>query len=135
MSSWLFEHLLHGDAPLQVGSVYGAAWVGMLVTSMNLFPVGQLDGGHALFAILPRAHRLCSFATIWGLATLVIVQSIAYRTPSSYSLWLLILIWLRDRHPRLIDESEGLGPGRLAVAVALAVIFVLTFIPTPLRLD
>jgi membrane-associated protease RseP (regulator of RpoE activity) len=135
LSSWLFEHLLHGDAPLQVGSVYGAAWVGMLVTSMNLFPVGQLDGGHALFAISPSAHRVVSWATIGGLAVLVVAQSVALRTPSAYSLWLVILLGLRDRHPRLIDESEGLGPGRLAVAVALAVIFVLTFIPTPLRLD
>ena len=135
LSSWLFEHLLHGDAPLEVGSIYGAAWVGMLVTSMNLFPVGQLDGGHALFAISPRAHRIVSWATIGGLATLVLVQSVAHRTPSAYSLWLVILLGLRDRHPRLIDESEPLGPGRLALAVALAVIFVLSFVPAPLLFD
>jgi membrane-associated protease RseP (regulator of RpoE activity) len=135
LSSWLLEHLLHGDAPLQVGSVYGAAWVGMLVTSMNLFPVGQLDGGHALFAISPGAHRVVSWATIGGLAALVVAQSVALRTPSAYSLWLVILLALRDRHPRLIDESEPLGSGRLVLAVALAVIFVLTFIPSPLRID
>ncbi len=135
LSSWFLEHLLHGDAALQVGSIYGAAWVGMLVTSMNLFPVGQLDGGHAVFAISPRRHRVISWTTIGGLAVLVVAQSVADRTPSAYSLWLLILLALRDRHPRLVDESEPLGPGRLAVAVALAVIFVLSFIPSPLLLD
>ena len=135
LSSWFLEHLLHGDAPLQVGSIYGAAWVGMLVTSMNLFPVGQLDGGHALFAISPRAHRVVSWATIGGLAVLVVAQSVAHRTPSAYSLWLVILLGLRGRHPRLIDESEQLGPGRLAFAFALAVIFALSFIPSPLLLD
>src|SRR5258706_5827087 len=132
LSSWFFEHLFHGNAPLQVGSIYGAAWVGMLVTSMNLFPVGQLDGGHALFAIFPSAHRIVSWATIGVLAVLVVVQSVVLRTPSAYSLWLVILLLLRDRHPRLIDETERLGPGRLAVAVALAVIFLLSFMPAPL---
>jgi len=107
----------------------------MLVTSMNLFPVGQLDGGHALFAIAPRAHRVASWLTIAGIAALVIVRSVVDRTPSAYTLWLLILLVLRDRHPRLGDESEPLGAGRRAVALALAVIFVLSFIPTPLRLD
>jgi membrane-associated protease RseP (regulator of RpoE activity) len=133
--SWLFEHLMHGDAPLQVGSVYGAAWVGLLVTSMNLFPVGQLDGGHAWFAMSPRTHRIASFATIGAVALLVVAQTIAQRQPSAYSLWLLILLWIRDRHPRPLDESEPLGPGRLALAAALALIFALTFIPTPILLD
>jgi membrane-associated protease RseP (regulator of RpoE activity) len=135
LASLFFEHLFHGSAPLQVGSVYGAAWVGMLVTSMNLFPVGQLDGGHALFAIFPNAHRVVSWATIGALGLLVAVQSVVWRNPSAYSLWLVILLVLRDRHPRLIDESERLGPGRLALAVGLAVIFVLSFIPSPILLD
>ncbi len=133
--SWLFERLLHGEAPLQIGSVYGAAWVGMLVTSMNLFPVGQLDGGHALFSVSPRAHRLVSFATIGVVSLFVVAQSIAQRSPSAYSLWLVILLALRDRHPRLIDESQPLGSGRLSLALALALIFVLTFIPSPILLD
>jgi membrane-associated protease RseP (regulator of RpoE activity) len=135
LSSWFFEYLFHGNAPLQVGSIYGAAWVGMLVTSMNLFPVGQLDGGHALFAIFPGAHRVVSWVTIGGLAVLVAVQSVVLRTPSAYTLWLVILLVLRDRHPRLIDETERLGPGRLVLAVVLALIFVLSFIPSPLLLD
>ena len=134
LSSWVFERLFHGDAPIQVGSVYGAAWVGMLVTSMNLFPVGQLDGGHAVFAISPRWHRVISFTTIGGLTALVVAQIVAHRT-SAYGLWLLVLLWLRDRHPRLIDESEPIGPGRLALAVVLALMFVLSFIPSPLLLD
>lgn len=133
--SWFFEHLFHGDAPLQVGSVYGAAWVGLLVTSMNLFPVGQLDGGHALFALSPKAHRIAAYATIGAVAILVVAQTIVQRSPSSYSLWLLILLGLRDRHPHLVDESEPLGPGRLALAFALAIIFALTFIPSPLLFD
>jgi membrane-associated protease RseP (regulator of RpoE activity) len=135
LASWILERWFFGDATIQVGSVYGAAWVGMLVTSMNLFPVGQLDGGHALFAISPKAHRPAAFATIGAVLVLVVVQSIIFRAPSAYSLWLIVLIWLRDRHPRLIDESEPLGAGRRTVGVVLAVIFILSFIVTPLTLD
>jgi membrane-associated protease RseP (regulator of RpoE activity) len=135
LCSWIFEHLFHGDAPLQVGSIYGAAWVGMLVTSMNLFPVGQLDGGHALFAVAPRLHRLVSWVTIAAVGALVVVQSVVLRTPSAYTLWLVILVLMRGRHPRLFDESDALGPTRRTLAVALVVIFILTFIPMPLVLD
>jgi membrane-associated protease RseP (regulator of RpoE activity) len=135
LCSWVFERAFHGSATIMVGSVYGAAWVGMLVTSMNLFPVGQLDGGHALFAISPRAHRVLSFATIGALAVLVIVQSVVTRSPSAYSLWFVILLVLRDRHPRLLDESGSLGRGRILLAIALALIFVLAFIPMPILLD
>lgn len=135
LASWLLEQWFHGGATIHVSSIYGAAWVGMLITSMNLFPVGQLDGGHALFAISPKAHRIGSFATIVALAALVLVQSIVQRTPSAYSLWLVVLIWLGDRHPRLIDETEPLGAGRRVLGVALAIIFVLSFIVTPLILD
>jgi membrane-associated protease RseP (regulator of RpoE activity) len=135
LCSWLFERLFHGNAQLQVGSVYGAAWVGMLVTSMNLFPVGQLDGGHALFAISPRAHRIVSWVTIAGLAVLVLLQSVVQWSPSAYSLWLVILLLMRGRHPRLLDETTSLGPGRLAIAIVLACIFVLTLIPQPILLD
>lgn len=132
--SMALERLFHGAAELQVGSVYGAAWVGMLITSMNLFPVGQLDGGHALFAISPRAHALVSWLTIFALATWVIGQSIVLRTPSAYTLWLVILLVLRARHPRLLDEGEPLGAGRRAVAVVLALIFLVSFIATPIVL-
>ncbi len=126
-----FEQLFHGDTPLQVGSVYGAAWVGMLVTSMNLFPVGQLDGGHAVFAISPGMHRAVSWTTIGALGVLVVAQSVTFRTPSAYTLWLVVLLALRGRHPRLSEQSESLGAGRLAVAVLLAVIFAASLILSP----
>ena len=130
--SILFERLFHGTAELEVASTYGAAWVGMLVTSMNLFPVGQLDGGHAIFAISPRAHAIVSWATIAAVGAWVIGQSVWLRVPSAYTLWLVILLVLRARHPRLLEEGEPLGRGRRLVAVGLAVIFILTFIGTPI---
>jgi membrane-associated protease RseP (regulator of RpoE activity) len=133
--STVFERIFHDAANLQVGSIYGAAWVGMLVTSMNLFPVGQLDGGHALFAVSPRAHYLVSWATIFTLGLWVVVHTIAVRMPSAYTLWLVILLFLRARHPRLANDGEPLGAGRHAVALLLAAMFLLTFIATPIVFD
>jgi membrane-associated protease RseP (regulator of RpoE activity) len=133
---WLSTGLalpIHGDADLLVGPVYMAGWVGMLVTSMNLFPVGQLDAGHAVYAVSRRAHRVLSWATLAVLAGLVAWQAWSTRSFPSYAIWLAILLFLRDRHPRLLDEHERLGPGRLAIVGVLALIFALTFMPVPIR--
>lgn len=133
--STILEHLFHGSADIRVNGIYGAAWVGMLVTSMNLFPVGQLDGGHAVFALSPRAHRIVSWCTIAAVGALVASQTVLLASVSSYTLWLVILLVLRGRHPRLGDEQAPLDRGRVALAVLLALIFVLTFIPVPISLD
>jgi membrane-associated protease RseP (regulator of RpoE activity) len=115
---------------VDVGLLFIAGWVGMLVTSLNLFPVGQLDGGHAIYAISRRAHRFTARLTLAGLFALILAQLLDGRFPS-YVLWFVILAFMRDRHPRLLDESQSLGGARIAIAVVLLVIFVLSFIPVP----
>jgi membrane-associated protease RseP (regulator of RpoE activity) len=132
--SWLLERAMHGDANLRVGSVYGAAWVGMLVTSLNLLPVGQLDGGHAVFAVSPTLHRIVSWVGIAAFAVFVAGQFLIARTVSGYIVWLAILLVLRGRHPRLIDETTPLDRRRAAIALGLAIMLVLTFIPIPLQI-
>jgi membrane-associated protease RseP (regulator of RpoE activity) len=132
--SWLLERALHGDANLQVGSIYGAAWVGMLVTSLNLLPVGQLDGGHAVFAVSPALHRIISWTAIAAFAVFVAGQALVAHTVSGYALWLVILLILRGRHPRIDDELTPLDPRRRAIGLGLALMLVLTFIPVPLQL-
>lgn len=118
--------------PAQISLLAAAGWVGMLVTSLNLFPVGQLDGGHAAYALSRRLHRHLARASIVVLAGLIAYQAFVMRQAPAYALWLVILVWMRDRHPRLIDESDALGPGRRLVAILLLAIFVLSFIPVPL---
>src|SRR6202035_3088652 len=58
-----------------------AAWVGMFATSLNLLPGGQLDGGHIVFSIAPRAHKFVSRLTI-----LILL-------PMAYSLWTGWFVW------------------------------------------
>ena len=128
VDGWLevdFRRYRDGTAELQVGSFYGAAWVGMLVTSMNLFPVGQLDGGHAVFALVPRVHRIISWTTIVAVAALVIGQTIYLGTLSAYTLWLVKRVIFGDvgnegvAALQDINGREALILGILAIAVLL----------------
>jgi len=128
----LMRVMLGNQEAIQTNALIGAGWVGMLVTSLNLFPVGQLDGGHAAYALSRRVHRLLTRLTLAGLAALIVGQVLLYRQPPAYALWFVILLWMRDRHPRLLDEGGRLGAGRTAIAVVLLAMLFLSFIPVPL---
>lgn len=130
---WRALHGAEGDHVV-VGAVYIAAWFGLLVTSMNLFPVGQLDGGHLFYAVSRRLHRVVSWATLFVLSSFVLVSTIVRREPSVYTVWCIVLLVLRDRHPRLRDEHTPLGTARKILFVVLVIVFVVTFIPIPFLL-
>ncbi len=126
--AWRFPGL---EVPLEVDSIYLAGWVGMLVTSLNLFPVGQLDGGHVAYALSPRLHRAAAWGTVGAMLVLLLFQGAWLGFPPAYLLWFLVLLWMRDRHPRLLDERERLGPLRRLVALLLLAVFVASFMPVP----
>jgi membrane-associated protease RseP (regulator of RpoE activity) len=133
--AFALEKLLAPSASdLLVGHFYGAGLFGMLLTSLNLFPVGQLDGGHAVYAVLPRWHRAIAYATIGLLLAFSAYQAIAHREFPQYAAWVVVLLILRDRHPRLVDEASGIGTARGVVALLLLLIAVATFIPRILEL-
>jgi membrane-associated protease RseP (regulator of RpoE activity) len=125
--------LVPGAEHFFVNSVFVAGWVGVLVTSLNLFPVGQLDGGHAAYAVSRRVHRAATRLTLVGMLGVIGLQLLARQVPS-YLLWFLVLLWMRDRHPHLIDESAPLGRGRRILAVLLALLFAMCFLPFPFEL-
>jgi membrane-associated protease RseP (regulator of RpoE activity) len=123
------------EGPVRVNHLIGAGWVGMLVTSLNLFPVGQLDGGHAAYALGRRTHRRLTLLSLVALLTLIVFQATALRQFPAYVLWFAILIWMRDRHPRLLDEEKvSLGNGRRLLALVLLLMLLLSFIPLPFML-
>jgi len=102
-----------------------AAWVGCLVTAMNLFPVGQLDGGHICHAISTKAHRVASLMTIMafvGLGVLAFPGWLVFAT---------MIVMFGRRHPPVINEAAPLGRARLAVAFIALLVFALCFIPVP----
>jgi len=127
----MMDRLVDGFTP-QLNPSLAAAWVGLLVTSFNLFPVGQLDGGHTVYALSRRAHRIVARTTLVALLSLIITQ-ISMGIFSAYVVWFLILLWMRDRHPRLLDETSPLGTVRACIAVLLLLIFLLSFIFVPIQ--
>jgi membrane-associated protease RseP (regulator of RpoE activity) len=129
--SMLSAQLL-GDVTVQINPLIGAGWVGMLVTSLNLFPVGQLDGGHVAYAFSRRIHQTITRLTLLGMGVFIVYQGFHLRQLPAYLVWFAILFWMRDRHPRLVNETRSLGPLRTIVAGLLIVIFALSFIPMPI---
>ncbi|TPW18234.1 MAG: putative peptidase M50 [bacterium] len=102
-----------------------AGWAGLFVTSLNLIPVGQLDGGHVAYALLGRRAHL--------LAIVVALAFIALAIFVSWS-WVVLaamVAFFGLRHPPTGDDSTPIGTPRLVVGVALLLLFALTFTPRP----
>jgi membrane-associated protease RseP (regulator of RpoE activity) len=104
-----------------------AAWFGMLVTALNLLPIGQLDGGHVLRAAVGRRQPFVS------LAVLVLAVANASRGPTWAIFSLFAALVIGFRHPPVGDEEEPLGFERTLVALACFAVFLLCFSLTPMR--
>jgi len=112
--------------------VYWAAWGTVLVTALNLFPVGQLDGGHVLYAVLgKRVHKWISIVVAASCGTLAITAILLHQPPV-YMLWTLVLFFLlKVGHPPVMEE-EPLGTTRIILAILAALVFLLCFMPFPI---
>jgi membrane-associated protease RseP (regulator of RpoE activity) len=108
---------------LHLHPVAMAAWVGMLATALNLLPGGQLDGGHIVYALWPRAHRW------WTRGTALVLLPLGFLW-QGWLLWAVILMVTGVRHPP-VPPFPGLSRGRLLLAVLGLLILLLTFMPAP----
>ncbi len=109
-----------------------AAWFGLLVTCLNLFPIWQLDGGHIAYAVLGRErHRRLS---IVAALALIAVSFLGWPLPS-YLLFavLLLVVGHRSRfyHPPTLYDESGLGSGRVAVGLLALLMLLVCFTPVP----
>ncbi len=124
----LATRLFHG--PLGPGMTLSlhptalAAWLGLFATALNLLPLGQLDGGHILYAATGRLQRRLALPLWLGLALL------GYYWPG-WLLWCLIVLVIGLYHPPVYDESEPLDGKRRALALVALLLFVLCFMPVP----
>lgn len=105
-----------------------AGWIGLFVTSLNLLPIGQLDGGHIAFALLGKLHQSVSTALVVALAVLGLFLW------GGWTLWAILMLILGLRHPPVMRWETPLDPGRVLIGWLSLIIFVLTFIPTPFTL-
>jgi len=114
---------------------YMAAWIGLLVTSLNLMPVGQLDGGHGTFAIFgPRAHKIIGRLAFIAVATMSLLGFFWHGSPSGFLYTVLLAVMLRVRHPAPL-RLEPLGRARVVVAVVTLLVFALSFVPFPITIN
>ena len=115
---------------------YFAAWIGLLVTSLNLLPVGQLDGGHAVFAVFgTRTHAWVGRAGFVSMALLAVLGWHWHNSPGGFLYALLLLVMLRVPHPRAEDELDPLGRARILVALLTLAVFLLSFVPFPISIS
>lgn len=107
-----------------------AAWFGMLATALNLLPFGQLDGGHITYATLGRFSTPISVTTV---ATAVVMTFVTASWMFMTLMMLAMLFFLGPRHPRVLDEYEPLGRGRVAIALVALVVLILCFTAVPIE--
>jgi membrane-associated protease RseP (regulator of RpoE activity) len=151
------KYLIHGrilpDAAgfdVELSPMAFAAWVGMLITFINLIPVGQLDGGHVAVAYFgnPWLHRLLPVVGIaaWGhMVHEALGRGLPFAAAAEYGIsggapwlvWAVVLALMRrvaaGRYHPLVGE-EPLPPSRRVLFWVVAVLFVLLFVPVPLRM-
>lgn len=103
-----------------------AGWVGVFITALNLIPIGQLDGGHVLYALLlRRAHRIA--ALLFFLA----VMAVAIFGYWGWSVMLMLLFIMGPMHPPTADDTVPLGTGRMVLGWLTLAFVLLGFTPQP----
>ena len=131
----VFKQILPGNGvDVWLHPVAFAAWAGLLVTMINLIPVGQLDGGHVSYALLGRHAR--------ALGRIAVVAMVAWggwlllnanEGGGFWLLWGFLNLAVNRLHPPPLDDATKPDWGRLILGLVVLVIFIVTFMPTPLR--
>jgi membrane-associated protease RseP (regulator of RpoE activity) len=130
----LAARLVRGTQPdgfsLNLHPMAFAAWFGLLVTALNLVPIGQLDGGHISYAVFGRRSTYVTFIM------LAIAAAFAYQS-TTWRVWMglmvVMLVLFGPRHPPVFDEDVRLDRPRVVLALAALLMFALCFTPAPIE--
>jgi membrane-associated protease RseP (regulator of RpoE activity) len=129
-ATWLLWGRVADGYSLNLHPMAFAAWFGLLATALNLFPIGQLDGGHISYAVLGRRSSQLTLVMI-GVAVLL-----AY-TSSSWIVWTGLMIgmlfFFGRHHPRTFDEDQPLDRTRLLLAIVALAMLIVCFTPAPIE--
>jgi len=113
-------------------SYYLAAWVGALVTALNLMPVGQLDGGHGVFAVFGKtAHYWIARGVFVAMVALAVLGWLWHGSPAWVLFVVLLAVMLRVGHPQP-QQMEPLGLPRIIIGIVTLIVFALCFLPFPI---
>ena len=121
----IFGRILPGHGlDVSLNPVAWAAWGGLLITSLNLLPIGQLDGGHTLYALLGKR----AWPVAFGVVLLLLAMGFVWQ---GWFLWAVLVLIFGVRHPAPLNDLSPMGLKRTLVGIGVLVLFVLTFTPIP----
>lgn len=132
LSGLFFGRIPEGSS-LILHPVGFAGWVGLLVTAINLVPLGQLDGGHVAYALLGRRARLLSRIMVGFLIVMGLFFHLTWLILAAVLLFFEFRSKMRLRHPPVLDEDAPLGTKRTILSIVILLIFILSFIPDPVK--
>ena len=133
---WMSD-LVVGPRPagydLGIQPVAFAGWVGLFITSLNLFPIGQLDGGHVLYGLLRRKAHGVAWLLVTGALAAVAVATLVFHqwNVAGWTVMLTLLFIMGPRHPPTADDNVPLGPVRIILGWLTLAFLPLGFTPMP----
>ena len=123
------QRLVIGQVPegheILIHPIGYAGWVGLFVTALNLLPVGQLDGGHILYALFGKRSRTLFFITLAVMTFITIFYN------PGWILLLVLIVLFGFRHPPPLDDETPLDGRRKVIGGIMFLAFLLSFTPTP----
>jgi membrane-associated protease RseP (regulator of RpoE activity) len=125
LAMWIFGPLPPGT-DIYLHPLAYAGWVGILITALNLFPIGQLDGGHVLYALLRRRAQLVA-SVVLGASVAATILTQNYQ----YAPMLLLLFLIGPTHPPTSNDDMPLGTGRIVLGWLTLLFVIVGFTPTP----
>ena len=123
------ELLPAGGRDVFINQLATAGWAGLLITGLNLLPVGQLDGGHITYVLFGEKANYFYWPALIGLAMLAFLIPDAAIT---WAIWIGLLFFFGRRHAVPLDTVTPLDPKRRALAIFTFVMFFLVFVPAPI---
>lgn len=121
---------------VQIHNVALAGWAGLLVTALNLVPVGTLDGGHVAYGLFGEKARRIFPVAIGALIALSFLPSLLTLSLGAFNfswlLWVFILFWLGNVRTQPLDDITPLDGKRRALGFFMLVLFILLFTPIPM---
>jgi len=130
--AWIFG--INLEFAMKPNPFYFAAWVGLLVTALNLIPSGQLDGGHAIYAVFnSNFHKWIGRIAFVVMVILSISGWYFFNSPSGFLFAIILFFMMRVGHPAPLDDSP-LDFKRKIIAVLTLLIFILCFMPFPIQI-
>ncbi|HXG89312.1 MAG TPA: site-2 protease family protein [Vicinamibacterales bacterium] len=129
-ASWLVWGDLPDGVSINMHPMAFAAWFGLLATALNLFPIGQLDGGHVAYAVLGRGSALLTLLMVCVAIGLTIFSM-------SWLIWTILMVVMLavmgPHHPPTLDDDMQMDRTRLILAVVGLVMLIICFTPAPIE--